>query len=258
MRRRERQVYEAGADSNVGELPAAAQAQASERVALHEGEVGVIGAAPVSDALAPASRGARPALGRLDAPLAQGPRGGPLDRLQAAGHAMLADGAWRMRQLGSPGLVGIGLLVGAAVLYAANTLPQGKAISELKLQMAALGSAGPGGASAPQVQLALGALPTRDQATDVVGRIYEEAQAAGVELPRGQYEFVPARDGVAAHYRMTFPLHAAYPQLRQFMDRTLIALPSVAVEGLRLERKNVGDEAVDAELKLSAFVREGD
>ena len=57
--------------------------------------------------------------------------------------------------------------------------------------------------------------------------------------------------------RMTFPIHAGYPQLRNFMDRTLLALPSVAVEGLRIERKNVTDETVDAELKLSAFVRDG-
>jgi hypothetical protein len=107
------------------------------------------------------------------------------------------------------------------------------------------------------VQVALGGLPARDDASEVLARIYQEAQGAGVELPRGQYEYLPARDGVAAHYRMTFPVHAAYPQLRTFMDRTLTALPSVAVEGLRIERKNVGDEAVDAELKLAAFVRDG-
>jgi len=32
-------------------------------------------------------------------------------------------------------------------------------------------------------------------------------------------------------------------------------MPAVAVEGLRVERKSVGDDSVDAELKLSAFVR---
>ncbi|MGB8694692.1 MAG: hypothetical protein WCD08_14395, partial [Steroidobacteraceae bacterium] len=69
------------------------------------------------------------------------------------------------------------------------------------------------------------------------------------------YEYVPARDGVAARYRMTFPVHTTYPKLRDFMDRTLVALPAVAVDGVRIERKKVGDEEVDAELKFSAFVR---
>jgi hypothetical protein len=105
--------------------------------------------------------------------------------------------------------------------------------------------------------VAIGGLPAREDASDVLGRIYQEAQSAGVELPRGEYEYVAARDGVAAHYRMTFPVHAGYPQLRTFMDNTLLALPSVAVEGLRIERKNVTDETVDAELKLAAFVRDG-
>jgi hypothetical protein len=103
--------------------------------------------------------------------------------------------------------------------------------------------------------MVLAALPQRDDAPTVVGKVFAQAAAAGVELPRGQYEFVPSRDGVAARYRMTFPVRTTYPKLRDFMDRTLIALPAVAVEGLRIERKNVGDEQVDAELKLSAYVR---
>ena len=101
----------------------------------------------------------------------------------------------------------------------------------------------------------LSALPSRGEAPEIVAKIVEEARASGVELPRGQYEYVPARDGVAASYRMTFPVHATYPQLREFMDRTLVAMPAVAVEGMRIERKAVGDEGVDAELKFSAFVR---
>ena len=183
--------------------------------------------------------------------------GAALARFQASTQAMLADGAWRLRQVGTAGLVGLGLLVGAAVLYTANTLPQSQAIGALKAQLAKLGPFVQGSPLAGQPQVALGGLPSRDEAPDVLGRIYQEAQAAGVDLPRGTYEFLPARDGVAAHYRMTFPVKAGYPQLRTFMDHTLVARPSVAVEGLKIERKNVADETVEAELKLAAFVRDG-
>jgi len=111
------------------------------------------------------------------------------------------------------------------------------------------------GTVAPLSAAALAALPPRSEAPEIVAKILEEARASGVELPRGQYEYLPARDGVAARYRMTFPVHATYPQLREFMDRTLVALPAVAVEGMRIERKAVGEPGVDAELRLSAFVR---
>jgi hypothetical protein len=242
-----------------GEEPPVALAE------FNEVEGAASAAASLGDELVALATDDTPAAARAPAALA-GEQGRPparrapagsLARFQAASLALLAEGAWRLRRVGTSGLVGIGLLVGAAVLYGANTLPQGKAIAALKLQLARLGPAAQASASAPRVQVALGGLPTRDDASEVLARIYQEAMASGVELPRGQYEFLPARDGVAAHYRMTFPVHAAYPQLRTFMDRTLTALPSVAVEGLRIERKNVGDEAVDAELKLAAFVRDG-
>jgi len=180
---------------------------------------------------------------------------GALAQVQSFTSRALAESAYRLRRVGATGMAGIALAVAAVVLFIANNLPQGAAVAALKgeiLRLAPLGqvptAAAPGGT-------VLAALPKRDDAPTVVGKVFAQAEAAGVELPRGQYEYVPARDGVAARYRMTFPVHTTYPKLRDFMDRTLVALPAVAVEGLRIERKNVGEEQVDAELKLSAYVR---
>ena len=144
------------------------------------------------------------------------------------------------RRLGAATIAGIAAVVLALTLFIANNLPQGSAIAALRGQLAQLAPVTKG-ALAPLSGSALAALPPRGEAPDIVAKILEEARASGVELPRGQYEYVPARDGVAARYRMTFPVHATYPQLREFMDRTLVALPAVAVEGMRIERKAVGD-----------------
>jgi hypothetical protein len=232
---------------------------AAQRVADVVVPAGAVRAAPpaVQSPAAGQGVGVGPATSSVPVAATQAGGAGALARFQASGQAILSEGAWRLRQVGSAGLVGIGLLVGAAVLYTANTLPQSQAIGALKAQLAKLGPIVQGSPAAPQPQVALSGLPSRDEAPDVLARIYQEAQAAGVDLPRGTYEYLPARDGVAAHYRMTFPVRAGYPQLRTFMDHTLVALPSVAVEGLKIERKNVTDETVDAELKLSAFVRDG-
>lgn len=176
--------------------------------------------------------------------------------MQAYGNRMLAETLYQARRMGTAMLAGITAVVLAATVFFANNLPQGGVVAALKGQLAHL--ARPvGGAAAvgPSPGAALSALPSRADAPEIVAKIVEEARASGVELPRGQYEYVPARDGVAASYRMTFPVHATYPQLREFMDRTLVALPAVAVEGMHIERKTVGDAGVDAELKFSAFVR---
>lgn len=180
---------------------------------------------------------------------------GALERVQQYANRALAETTYQLRRLGLATLAGLGAVVLAATLFIANNLPQGAAVAALKSQLVQLGPLARGGAVAAPGGVILAALPPRGEAPNVVAKILEEARASGVELPRGQYEYVPARDGVAARYRMTFPVHASYPKLREFMDRTLVVLPAVAVEGLRIERKSVGDDSVDAELKLSAYVR---
>ena len=208
--------------------------------------------------LAPASRFAPPQVfpGSPPAmPTAKPASASVLDRMQIYGNRALAETLYQARRLGIATLAGIATVVMAATLFIANNLPQGAAVAALKSQLAHLVPVAKGAAVAPALGSVLAALPPRGSAPEIVAKILEEARASGVELPRGQYEYVPARDGVAARYRMTFPVHASYPQLRAFMDRTLVALPAVAVEGLRIERKAVGDEGVDAELKLAAYVR---
>ena len=178
-----------------------------------------------------------------------------LERIQLYGNRAVAETLYQARRLGVATLAGVAAVVLAATLFIANNLPQGAAVAALKGQLAHLTPLAKGAAVSPLSGSMLAALPPRGEAPEIVAKILEEARASGVELPRGQYEYVPARDGVAARYRMSFPVHATYPQLREFMDRTLVALPAVAVEGLRIERKTVGDNSVDAELKLSAYVR---
>ena len=171
------------------------------------------------------------------------------------GNRALAETLYQARRLGTAMLAGIAAVVLAATVFIANNLPQGGLVAALKSQLVHLTPVAGGIGAGPLSGSVLSALPPRGEAPEIVAKILEEARASGVDLPRGQYEFVPARDGVAARYRMTFPVHATYPQLREFMDRTLVALPAVAVEGMRIERKGVGEDAVDAELRFSAYVR---
>ena len=183
------------------------------------------------------------------------PRANPLAQIQTYANRALVESIYRLRRVGTSGLAGLALVVAAVAVFFANNLPQSSAVAALKAQVLQLTPLGKVAATSNPAGTVLAALPRRDDAPTVVGKIFAQASSAGVELTRGQYEYLPARDGVAARYRMTFPVHTTYPKLRDFMDRTLAAMPAVAVDGLRIERKKVGDEEVDAELKLSAYVR---
>jgi hypothetical protein len=188
-------------------------------------------------------------------PVAQRKRVSALERLRGAGSRAVAETAYLFRRLNTATLLGSAAAVIAGVVFITNNIPQGTELDSLRSDLARSKSPGHELAKPAPTGSTLAALPSRTEAPAVVSKVLEEARAAGVELPRGQYEYVPAREGMAARYRMTFPVHATYPQIRQFMDRTLVAMPAVAMEGLRIERKNVGDDSVDAELKLSAYVR---
>jgi len=181
---------------------------------------------------------------------------GALRRLEVAANRTAALVVYRVRRVGLTSVAGIALLVAAVTLFLFRSLPQAAVVADLKARLAVPAQpVAKASTAAANTTNPLASLPSRGDAPAVIDKLLEEAEAAGVDLPRGEYEFLPARDGIAARYAMTFPIHASYPKLRAFMDRTLIALPAVAVEGLRIERKSVGTDVVDAELKLSAFVR---
>jgi hypothetical protein len=180
---------------------------------------------------------------------------GTLQRAQQVCSRAVAVSAFRVRRLGARTTLGLLAAVLALGLYLGQNLQQLGRIAALKSQIDGLTVATPVAKPAAAVAPSAAALPRRSEASGIVEAVAAQADASGVQLARGEYEFLPARDGVAARYRMSFPLHTSYPRLRQFLDRTLIALPAVAVESLHIERKSVGDENIDAELTLSAFVR---
>ena len=164
---------------------------------------------------------------------------------------------YRAGRVGSLGMIGIALAVGALATLVALALPLRDSISQLREVQSHPQSAGPTSTQAlHEMTQVLASFPARSGAPEVMEKILAQATAAGVELPRGQYEFIADREGVAAHYRVSLAIKTGYPQLRDFMDRTLLALPGVGIESLRIERKNVGDDTIEAELKLAIFVKD--
>jgi hypothetical protein len=188
-------------------------------------------------------------------PIGRSTQSAPLEKFQRVGNRALAELSYQLRRVGTATLAGAAAVGLAVVVLITGNLPQVSAITALRNDLLRLTPLAHGRVAPAPTGSALSSLPPRAEAPTVVAKILEEAEASGVELPRGQYEFIPPRDGMAARYRMTFPVHASYPKIRDFIDRSLVAMPAVAIEGLRIERKNVADDSVDAELKFSAYVR---
>ena len=162
---------------------------------------------------------------------------------------------YQFNRVGRSGLAGAAMSLFAAIFLFAAVLPQQREISALRAELRDAQRRGPDLSPHLKLNRFLDNLPRRSELPSIAGKIFKLAQGAGVTLERGRYELTPLHSGHLARYRMSFPIKGSYPSIRQFIDSTLTAIPSAAVDGFRIERKAVGDANVDADLRFSIFVR---
>jgi len=164
----------------------------------------------------------------------------------------------RAQRLGTLGIVGIAALVFCAAFVQSTLLPKYAQVRELRVAVEAAASRpAPARAPAPSAQADsfVATLPDRDALPAVLGAIVQQAQAAGLSLPRGAYQWSADKSGTVARYQLALPVTGTYPAVRKFVDSTLVAVPAAALSGITLERPNVGDGQVSANLRFEVFVR---
>jgi hypothetical protein len=170
----------------------------------------------------------------------------------------LSHGAQRIGRLG---VVGVSLCVFSVIAFLSNNVPLRE---QLQYQSDALETArtaaaqqhNPGVAQSPRQQAAgfFDSLPTRIEMPQVMAKIVAVSVAAGIELERGDYEYVPPDSGSIARYQLTLPVRGSYPQVRQFIEGTLTAVPAMALDSMRVERSKVSDQVIAADLQFSVML----
>jgi hypothetical protein len=169
------------------------------------------------------------------------------------------------QRLGTLGIVGIALLAFSAVVLMSANLPLRDEVAGATATLEDLAAApdtitAAAMSAEPQTQLTrlLESLPSRDDLPGLMTRIVAASTAAGVNLDEGSYELVAAgKAGHIARYRLSFPVLGTYPQVRAFVDRALVEVPAMSLDRLSLERGDVADQSVSAELEFAVFVRTG-
>jgi hypothetical protein len=175
-------------------------------------------------------------------------------RLTAAANQLAPQIQYRIARLGILGQTGLGALVAAAVLAASALLPAQRSLQTLSTELARARHAPVVPHAEEGAPRLLASLPTRAQVPEVIGQILVQAKEAGVALDTGHYVYTPAKGRAVAHYEVEFPVKAAYPDIRGFIDRTLSAVPVAALGKLRFERKAIGDPVVGADIVFVVFV----
>lgn len=182
--------------------------------------------------------------------------------LQLRAERMLTHAMPRVRyqlmRVGPAGLTGIAALVMAAAVALVVLLPAQQSVFALRSELTKAAHATPGAApiDASPKQFAA-TLPTREEIPALLAVVLGQATDSGIVLEQGRYTYSPATANRLARYTFEFPVKADYGNVRAFINNTLTAIPALGLDKLHVERKNVGDTLVSAEVGFVIYLRGG-
>ena len=166
--------------------------------------------------------------------------------------------------LGWPGVVGIGLLAMLPPFYFSAVHPMQKRLD------AALASAAPvtvaGGANSEIAARRLNASPDEQlnefyqffpgekNAPKWLGKMVEVAEKNGLSLNQGEYAVTRDKAGQLTRFRISLPVEGKYLQVRKFLANLTREIPTMALENVQFERKDIVTSDVQVKIKLVLYL----
>lgn len=159
--------------------------------------------------------------------------------------------------LGPAGVAGIGVLLFCLPFYFTALRPAGKDLAQRGL--AAERSRSPlaqpvSDSAGADLARFHAAFPPAGALTGELERVYAHARASNLQLQQGEYRLESRGAGLAA-YRVTLPVRGSYPEVRRFAGRLLADMPAASLDTLRFERKKAGDGQLEAQVRLTIYLR---
>ena len=172
---------------------------------------------------------------------------------------------WRLRRLARainlPAALAIGLLAFEAAFHFSVMAPvldeRTKRRSEVLLGQASTQSRNPPSAiSDPRTELAAfyAALAQPANAPDLLRRLHRAAREQGLTLDQADYRPSPDPEGKLTRYQILLPAKGTYPEVRRFLVQVSGDVPGLAIDGITLQRQQIGDAVVEAQIKLTLFL----
>lgn len=162
---------------------------------------------------------------------------------------------YQLMRVGPAGLIGVGALLAAGIAALALLLPAHQSVAVLKSELTKAGHAMPAAKPEQSPQQFAASLPSREEVPALLGAVLVQAEAAGVVLEQGRYTYSPPTANRLARYTFEFPVKADYGNIRTFINKSLAAIPALGVDKLHVERKNVSDSLVSADVGFVIYLR---
>lgn len=165
------------------------------------------------------------------------------------------------RKLGHLGVIGVAICIFSGATLVSSVLPLREQIGSQELELAHARTlhaqqreAHPERGRTQTADALTGRFPGKNDLPQVLRQIVTIAGAAGLTLEKGSYEIAATDADSIVRYRLSLPIRGTYPQVRQFIENTLTAVPTVALESLQIQRNEIADSVVTADLQFALLV----
>lgn len=160
--------------------------------------------------------------------------------------------------LGPAGVAGVGVLLFCLPFYFSALAPaqaeikrRSAAAKQVPLQQIQLGDDG-----SADLERFYSRFPRVERLPGELDALYAHAKFSKVQLLQGEYR-LESKAGALAAYHVTLPVRGSYPQVRQFVARVLKDMPTTSLDAVRFERKKAADAQLEAQVRLTIYLRKG-
>jgi len=169
------------------------------------------------------------------------------------------------RYVGTPGVIGLALLVFCAAFYASALAPAEMHAAQLrdenlvlraKLRRALARIEPSQETPAEQLAAFFARFPESNSAPEWLGKIVEAARRENLSLEQGEYKPTRERTGDLTRYQIVLPVRGDYVRLRRFLAGVLHDVPYAALDNVTFERQKVSDESIEAKIRLSLYMEQ--
>ena len=168
-----------------------------------------------------------------------------------------------MPLLGWPGILAVGLLVMCLPFYFSTIRPMQMNLEALQLDLNTSRDRSLNHAvvdhslDTPGEQLAefYKFFPAEKTSPHWLGLMVEIADKKGLALNHGEYAVVRDSVGQLRRFKITLPVQGTYPQIRQYLATLIAEVPSMSLENVQFERKDISDTDLQAKIKLVLYLR---
>lgn len=168
--------------------------------------------------------------------------------------------AW-LGRLGTAGVVGLGVLLACAAFYLSAVVPAERELAAQRLAAERLRTRTPhqpaADGRADELRRFYNLFPASEKLADQLEQLYGLAREAQLEFSHGEYRLEKRNTGLWT-YRVVLPIRGTYQQVRRLVGSVLKSMPIASIDGLRFERKKVGETVLEGQIRLTLHFRPRD